>query len=91
MADAVDHCIDAEDYILQSVQRLKAEKREIISVIEQVDSPIFYNVLHMKYIQYKSLQEIADKYKRSYDWIKTTHGRAIAAVQRILDSKKECI
>lgn len=89
MADAVEHCVDAEDYILRSVQRLKAEKREIISVIEQVDSPICYNVLHLRYIQYKSLQEIADKYNRSYDWVKTTHGRAIAAVQRILDERKE--
>lgn len=88
MADAVDHCIDAEDYILQSVQRLKKEKREIISIIEQVESPICYNVLFMRYIQYKSLQEIADHYKKSYDWVKTTHGRAVAAVQRILDDKR---
>lgn len=88
MADAVEHCVDAEDYILRSVQRLKAEKREIISVIEQVDSPICYNVLHLRYIQYKSLQEIADKYKKSYEWSKTTHGRAVANVQRILDKKE---
>lgn len=88
MADAVDHCVDAEEYILQSVQRLKKEKRDIISTIEQVDSPMLYNVLHLRYIQYKSLQEIADKYNRSYDWCKTTHGRAIAAVQRILDEKR---
>ena len=88
MADAVDHCIDAEEYILQSVQRLKAEKREITSVIEQVDSPICYNVLFKRYFQYMSLQEIADHYNKSYDWAKTTHGRAVAAVQRILDTKK---
>lgn len=88
MADAVEHCVDAEDYILRSVQRLKAEKREIVSTIEQVDSPTFYNVLFKKYVQYKSLQEIADEYKRSYEWIKSTHGRAVANVQRILDAKK---
>lgn len=89
MADAVEHCVDAEDYILQSVQRLKAEKREIVETIEQVDSPICYNVLHLRYIQYKSLQEIADKYNKSYDWAKTTHGRAVAAVQRLLDERKK--
>lgn len=89
MADAVDHCIDAEEYILQSVQRLKAEKREIICTIEQVDSPICYNVLFKRYVQYMSLQEIADEYNKSYDWVKTTHGRAIANLQRILDKRKE--
>ena len=89
MADAVDHCIDAEEYILNAVQRLKAEKREITATMEQVDSPIEYNVLHMRFVQYKSLQEIADHYNKSYDWAKTTNGRAIAAVQRILEKKGE--
>lgn len=87
MADAVEHCVDAEDYILRSVQRLKAEKREITATMEQVDSPTEYNVLHMRFVQYKSLQEIADYYNKSYDWAKTTNGRAIAAVQRILEKK----
>lgn len=89
MADAVERCIDAEEHILNAVDRLVAEKREIVKTIEQVDSPICYNVLHLRYIQYKSLQEIADKYKKSYDWVKTTHGRAIAAVQRILEKRAE--
>lgn len=89
MANAVEHCVDAEAYILAAVDQLIREKREIVSTIEQVGSPICYNVLHMRYIQYKSLQEIADKYRKSYDWAKTTHGRAVAAVQRILDKRKE--
>lgn len=89
MADAVENCVDAEAYILAAVESLVAEKREIVSTIEQVDSPICYNVLHLRYIQYKSLQEIADKYNKSYEWAKTTHGRAVANVQRILDKKKE--
>ena len=88
MADALNKCIDMEQGIAAAVDKLVAEKTDIVSTIEQLNSPIEYNILHMRYIQYKSLQEIADKYKRSYDWVKTTHGRAIAAVQRILDEKK---
>lgn len=89
MADAVEHCVDAEDYILRSVRNMKEEKRDILSVIEQVDSPICYNILFKRYFQYMSLQEIADHYGNSYEWAKTTHGRAVANVQKILDKRKE--
>lgn len=88
MADALDKCIDMEEKIADKVNKLAKEKTEIVSTIESVSSPIFYNVLHKRYIQYMTLQEVADYYKRSYDWVKTTHGRAIANVQRILVNKE---
>lgn len=89
MADALNKCIDMEEKIADKVDRLAAEKQEIVSTIEKVSSPIFYSVLHKRYIQYMSLQEVADHYKKSYDWIKTTHGRAISNVQRILEKRGE--
>lgn len=89
MADALNKCIDMEEKISDAVDKLAAEKTEIVSTIEQLDSPIEYNVAHMRFIQYKTLQEIADKYNKSYDWVKTTNGRAIASVQRILEKKGE--
>jgi DNA-directed RNA polymerase specialized sigma24 family protein len=89
MADALNKCIDMEHGIAAAVDRLVEEKTEIVSTIEQLNSPMEYNILHMRYIQYKSLQEIADHYRRSYDWVKTTNGRAIASVQRLLEKRKE--
>jgi hypothetical protein len=41
----------------------------------------------MRYIQFKSLQEIADHYGKEYGWATTTHGRALKSVQDILDKK----
>jgi len=67
MADALNKCIDMEEKISDAVDKLAAEKTEIVSTIEQLDSPIEYNVAHMRFIQYKTLQEIADKYNKSYD------------------------
>lgn len=87
MADALDKCVDMEAEIDAQVDRLIAAKREVIATIEKLDSPIEYNILHLRYIQYKSLQEIADKYKREYGWATTTHGRALAHVQEILDGR----
>jgi DNA-directed RNA polymerase specialized sigma subunit len=63
-------------------------KKEVIQTIEQLDSATEYNVLHMRYIQYFSLQEIADHYNKEYGWVTTVHGRAIKSVQVVLDRKE---
>lgn len=88
MADAVDKCIDIDEEINARVDELISVKREVIKVIESVESPIEYNLLHMKFVQFLSLQEIADHYGKSYDWATTTQGRALASVQKILDKTK---
>ena len=85
MADAVIKLVDAEAEIDSLVDELIDTKKKVIQTIEQLDSATEYNVLHMRYIQYLSLQEIADHYHRDYGWATTTHGRALKSVQNILD------
>lgn len=87
MADAVERCVDMEAEINSLVDNLIAIKKAVVAAIEQLDSPIEYNVLHMRYIQFKGLQEIADHYGRDYGWATTTHGRALRHLQEILDKK----
>ena len=87
MADAVDKCIDMEDEINALIDRLIDTKRQVIETIEQVESPTEYNILHLRHIQYRSLQEIAEKYKKDYGWATTTYGRALKSVQKILDGE----
>lgn len=88
MADAMDRFVDIEKDINMLVDRFVDTKREVVSVIEQLDNPVEYDVLHRRFVQFKSLQEIADKYKKRYEWATTTQGRALANVQKILDAKK---
>lgn len=87
MANAVDKCVDMEAEIDGLIDELIDVKKEVIQTIEQLDSPIEYNLLHMRYIQYISLQEIADHYNRDYGWATTTHGRALKSAQAVLDRK----
>lgn len=87
MADAVMKCVDMEEEINSLIDRLVDTKKEVIGTIEKLDSATEYNVLHMRYIQFRSLQEIADHYGREYGWATTTHGRALASVQEIMDEK----
>lgn len=89
MADAIGKCVDMETEIDKLIDSLIDTKKDVIQTIEKLNSPIEYNVLHMRYIQFKDLQSIADHYHREYGWATTTHGRAIAAVQKILDEKRK--
>lgn len=88
LANAVGRCVDMEAEIDSLVDKLIDIKKEVIQTIEQLYSPMEYNVLHMRYIQYKSLQEIADHYNRNYDWAKITCKRACNHVQAILNKAK---
>lgn len=87
LGDAVTKCVDIEAEIDSLVDELIDTKKKVIQTIERLDSATEYNVLHMRYIQYLSLQEIADHYGKDYGWATTTHGRALKSVQCILDRK----
>ena len=85
MANAVEKCVDMEAEIDGLVDKLIDVKKEVIHAIEQLDSPTEYDVLHRRYIQFLSLQDIADHYRKDYGWATTTHGRALKSLQEILD------
>ena len=85
MADAVIKCIAVEDEINSLIDSFIDTKRRVIEIIEQVESPIEYDILHQRYIQFRDLQEIADYYGKEYGWATTTHGRALKSVQEIID------
>ena len=91
MEDAVIKCIMAEEAVADAVDKLIAEKKKVVQTIEKLYSPMEYRILHMRYIQYISLADIAEKLKREYTWVTTTHGRAVKHLQGILDREKgEC-
>lgn len=89
MADAINKCIDVEAEIDCLVDKLIEVKKEVIQTIELLDSPTEYDVLHRRYIQFLSLQEIADHYRKDYGWATTTHGRALKSLQEILDEREK--
>jgi hypothetical protein len=85
MADAIGKCVDIEAEIDSLIDKLIDTKKEVIQTIERLYSPIEYDVLHKRFIQYKTLQQIADDYKKDYDWAKSTCKRAVRHVQALLD------
>ena len=87
METAVCRYIDIQAEIDVCIDRLVAKKQEIIRLLEQLTSPEEYDLLHKIYVQQMTFQDVANKYERSYSWVTTIHGRALANLQRILDKK----
>jgi DNA-directed RNA polymerase specialized sigma subunit len=87
MASAVERCVDMESEIDSLVDNLIEIKKEVIQTIEQLYSPTEYKLLHLRYIQYVPLKDIADMWGVEYTNVTTTHGRALKNVQDIIDKK----
>lgn len=86
MTDAYDHCIAMEAWVSEEIKRLSKKQDEIKQTLAQLDNPTEYKLLHMRYIQFKELKEIADVFKADYTWATTVHGRALKSLQDILDT-----
>ena len=91
MADALNKCIDMEAEIDRAVEKLIGEKREAVSILERLDNPYYYRLLHARYIQYIPLKDIAAKWGTEYTNITSAHGRALTQVQRIMEGVKNSV
>lgn len=87
MASAVEKCVDMEAEIDRAVDNLIDTKKEVIQTIEELYSATEYNVLHMRFIQYKTLEEIADHYGKNYEWAKKTCQRGVNHVYCVLKKR----
>lgn len=89
MADAINKCLDVVDDLTSQVDQLKSVKTNVTQTIEQLYSPTEYKVLHMRYIQYKTLEDIDSYFKKSDGWAKVTCHRATKHVQVVLNKKEQ--
>lgn len=87
MTDAVEKLVALEVEIDDLVRQLVDARRQVVDSLEALDNPTEYNVLHMRYVQGKSLQEIADEYGKEYGWANTTVCRAMRHLKMRLEKK----
>jgi hypothetical protein len=89
LSDAIDKCVDIETEIDDLIDKLIDLKKEVTAVIEQVQSPTEYNLLHMRYIQYIPLKDIAERWHTEYTNVTTAHGKALKKVQEIRERNQQ--
>jgi DNA-directed RNA polymerase specialized sigma24 family protein len=88
MADAVCEYIDIEADIKQQLGILAEKRKEITSTIRMLPYNK-RNVLHKRYVQNMSFDEISVVCDKSRSWVTSVHGRALQDVQAILDEREK--
>lgn len=88
MADLATRVADLELEIMGLRTDALNLLREVERIISQVDNKEYRQILHRKYIETNTWERIAVEMNYTYRWITRLHGRALMAVQEILDSQK---
>ena len=86
MADAINRVIDLQAEINGLIDKLIDLKQEIIKTIELLNATE-YDVLHKRYIQGMTFDEIGAAKHKSKSWATTVHGRALQNLNKILDER----
>ena len=81
--DEVIRRADLEADISRKIERFLQLKHKIINEIQLLDNAVYVNILYKRYVEYKTLEEIAVEMNYSYRQIKRLHGLAL------LDFKKD--
>lgn len=89
MGSAVSRIVDKENEINQAVDELIALKQEASLLLARLDKPEHYRVLHERYIQYKSFEQIAAGMGYTYRNAHYLHGRALQAFGKVLEEHRK--
>lgn len=86
LADAVVKIVDLEAEIDREIDRYVNAKQEISSVLDGIVDPDQLQVLHKRYVQYKTFEQIACDMNMTYRNVCYIHGKALLAVREIMSS-----
>ena len=66
-------------------------KREIMRVVNRIESAEYKTILEMRYLQFKKWEQIALLMSTDLRWVYRMHGRALNEVQKIINSPLKAI
>lgn len=84
LGDAIAKIIDLEAEIDRDIDRYVAAKQEISATLDKLTDPDQLQVLHMRYVQYMTWEQIACEMNMSYRNVCYIHGKGLQAVNQIL-------
>lgn len=85
LGDAVAKIIELQEEINRKIDKFVNLKRNISDLLEQIEDPDQVKVLHMRYFEYKPWEQIAIEMKYSYRNVCYIHGKALQAVQALME------
>lgn len=87
LGSAVARIIAKEEKIDRAVDQLISLKQEASDLLARLDDPTHIQVLHGRYIQYKSFERIATEMGYTYRNVCYLHGRALQAFGKVLEER----
>lgn len=87
IGDAVAKIVDLKDEINREIDRFVDMKREAAAMLDKLENHLYYIILHRRYVQYETLEQIAASEHYTYRWICILHGRALQAFAEIMTDK----
>lgn len=87
VGNIVAKIIDLEKEVNLLVDEYINIRQSCIKVIELLQDPLQYSVIHKHYVQYKTFAEIANEEHYTYQWILKVHSRALDNITKILEEK----
>ena len=77
LGNDVSDILELEEEIRQEIKRYNDLKHKIINEIHSLNNRLYIEILYKRYVEFKSLEEIAVEMSYSYQWIKSNHGYAL--------------
>ncbi|MBO6293806.1 MAG: hypothetical protein J6N51_16350 [Selenomonas sp.] len=84
MADTIDNIVALENEINDDIDRLVDLKRDVIKTISKVQDTNCLTLLELRYLSFKSWDDIAAEMNYTSRWVHIMHSKALAAVEKIL-------
>ena len=84
LGDTVAKIADLREKINRDVDAFVDLKEEALVKLRKVEKPEYYDILHKRYFEYQSLEQIAVSMNYTYRWIRRLHGRALQAFEKVI-------
>lgn len=85
LGDTVAKIADLREKINRDVDAFVDLKREALAMLKKVAKPEYYDILHKRYFEYQSLEQIAVSMHYTYRWIRRLHDRALNEFLKIMN------
>lgn len=88
VSEDVARIMDLKEEINRDIEKLLILRNKIINEIQSLDSPVYIDILYKRYVEYKTLEEIAVEMSYSYTRLRHLHGRALQGFKKKYMDKK---
>ncbi len=88
LGNDVSDILELEEEIQKEIKRYNDLKHKIINEIHTLNNRLYIEILYKRYVEFKSLEEIAVEMNYSYQYIRKRHGYALLEFEKTGNTKQ---